>query len=138
MGLNDYMDIATNVICSDMSALNRMSKLENLWVRGANISGDISLLPASLRLLTNTNGISNCYWNNSRPSSSNIFGISGKVKVNNIDNMLNDFNNCVVPSNLPQTYANISISGTRTSASDAAVSGLKNKGYKIELNGVVL
>ena len=50
--------------------------------------------------------------------------------------MLNDFSNCVVPDNVSTKI--ISVQGTRTSASDAAVADLKSKGYTIIVNGTTL
>lgn len=117
-----------------------MTSLISLYLKGIKLQGDLSLLPASLQFLTNGNNESRCFWSNSRPSSSNIFTIEGNLPVNNIDGMLNDFSNCVVPSDRPSYsyYYTISLVGTRTSASDAAVSSLKNKGYTIRVNGVTI
>lgn len=69
----------------------------------------------------------------------NIFAIEGNLAVDNIDGMLNDFSNCIVPSKSDGAhYSIISINGSRTSASDTAVSSLKSKGYIIRVNGVAI
>ena len=138
-GIDTGSTRGTKLICSDISTLKSMTGMTDLYIKGVNTQGDLSLLPASLRFLTNSQGSSNCSWNNSRPSSSNIFAIEGNLPVDNIDGMLNDFSNCVVP-NKPSSaiFSVISVSGTRTSASDAAVSNLKSKGYTIKVNGVAI
>ena len=136
---NNYEVGGTKLICSNIATLKSMTRLKELYVKGINIQGDLSLLPAGLMFLSNKNGVSNCSWDNSRPSSSNIFAIEGSLTVNNIDGMLNDFSNCVVPSKPSEAYySTIDIRGTRTSASDAAVSSLKSKGYTIIVNGVTI
>ena len=131
----------TKLICSNIATLKSMTSLERLFIKGVNIQGDLSLLPPRLYFLSNVNSPnSHCSWDNSRPTSSNIFAIEGNLTVDNIDGMLNDFSNCVVPSGRPSYpyYSTIDVSGTRTSASDAAVSSLKSKGYTIRVNGVVI
>ena len=117
-----------------------MTSLKTLFLKAIKLQGDLSLLPASLLFITNGNNESRCSWNNSRPSSSNIFTIEGGLPVDNIDGMLNDFSNCVVPSDRPSYpyYSTIAVVGSRTSASDAAVSSLKSKGYTIRVNGVAI
>ena len=136
---NDYAVGGTKLICSNIATLKSMTSLKELYVKGINIQGDLSLLPAGLMFLSNKNVVSNCSWDNSRPSSSSIFAIEGSLTVNNIDGMLNDFSNCVVPSKPSGAYySTIDVSGTRTSASDAAVSSLKSKGYTIKVNGVTI
>ena len=132
---------STKLRCSDISAFKSMTRLKELLIKGINIQGDLSLLPASLIFLSTQYGSSHCSWDNSRPSSSNIFAIEGRsLTVDNIDGMLNDFSNCVVPSSKPSFpyYSIIDVLGSRTSASDAAVSSLKSKGYTIKVNGVTI
>ena len=132
---------STKLRCSDISAFKSMTRLKESLIKGINIQGDLSLLPASLIFLSTQYSSSHCSWDNSRPSSSNIFAIEGgSLTVDNIDGMLNDFSNCVVPSSKPSFpyYSIIDVLGSRTSASDAAVSSLKSKGYTIKVNGVVI
>ena len=139
LGIEDNYVGGTKVICSNITSLKSLSVLESMYVKGINIQGDMSLLSAKLLRLINDGGNSNCSWGNSRPSSSNVFAIIG-INIDNIDGMLNDFNNCVVPSKPSSvaTYSTISVYGSRTSASDAAVSSLKSKGYTIKVNGVAI
>ena len=134
----DYVG-GTKVICSNITSLKSLSVLENMYIKEINIQGDISLLSAKLLRLVNDGGNSNCSWGNSRPYSSNVFAIY-KINIDNIDGMLNNFNNCVVPSKPSSeiTYSTIDVYGSRTSASDAAVSSLKSKGYTIRVNGVTV
>ena len=139
LGIEDAYAGGTKVICSNITSLKSLSMLESMYIKGINIQGDISLLSAKLIRLINDGGNSNCSWGNSRPSSSNVFAITG-INIDNIDGMLNDFNNCVVPSKPSSeiTYSIISVYGSRTSASDTAVSSLKSKGYTIKVNEVII
>lgn len=121
----------SKLICSNIGKLATLNNLQYLRVKGMEISGDLSTLSPKLILITNQNGNSNCTWSN-RPSTSNVFAIED-INVNNIDKMLIDFSNCVVPSNIPSDsyYKVISVKGVRTSASDDAVAALQSKGYTI-------
>ena len=139
LGIENEYTAGTKIICSNIASLETLIALQELYIKGINIQGDISLLSAKLLRLINDKGNSNCSWGNSRPSSSNVFAIYG-ININNIDGMLNDFNNCVVPSKPSSdiSYSTINVLGTRTSASDAAVSSLKSKGYIIKVNGIAI
>ena len=139
LGIENEYTAGTKIICSNIASLETLIALQDLYIKGINIQGDISLLSAKLLRLVNDGGNSNCSWGNSRPYSSNVFAIYG-INIDNIDGMLNDFNNCVVPSKPSSdiSYFTINVLGTRTSASDAAVSSLKSKGYTIKVNGIAI
>ena len=70
-----------------------------------------------------------------RPTSAKILSIAGPVSLSNIDKMLQDQAQCQVgvPQGYPSWYNIISVSGNRTSASDAAVQTLQNKGYTVTI-----
>ena len=73
-------------------------------------------------------------WSN-RPTSANILALEGGVKVDNVDKVLNNLMNCQVgyTSSDPNYYKVISLKGTRTSESDAAVQALQSKGYTVSI-----
>ena len=70
-----------------------------------------------------------------RPSTSKIIGILGSPKLSNIDKMLQDQAQCVtgITSSTPEYLKTITATGTRTSASDAAVQTLQSKGYTVSI-----
>ena len=102
--------------------------------------GDISVVCPNLTYLylgKNVNGMNNkpnVKWTN-RPSSYKTIGIFGFPNVDNIDKMLQDQANCQseITSSTPEYLKLISATGTRTSASDAAVQTLQSKGYTVSI-----
>lgn len=133
-------EYCSNAYVSDFSQLNTLTNLANVYLKNIkSANGDISGLSPNLLFITLSNTPTNLSWS-SRPSSSNIFAIEGSVNISDIDGMLDDMSNCVVPSNKPSSaeYSRIYINGSRTSASDAAVASLKSKGYTINVNGVTI
>lgn len=68
-----------------------------------------------------------------RPASAVILAMEGCNLGNYVDKMLQDQANCkaTTASNLSSWYKAISVKGTRTSASDAAVATLQQKGYTV-------
>lgn len=80
--------------------------------------------------------VGNYTWSD-RPASAMIVALEGPNLGNNVDKMLQDQANCKVPerlstSNVPW-YKAISVKGSRTSASDAAVAILQQKGYTVSV-----
>ena len=95
--------------------------------------GDIATLPASFVYLFIGSNAS-ISWT-SRPSTSKIIGIFGSPKLSNIDKMLQDQAQCVtgITSSTAEFMKSITATGTRTSASDAAVQTLQSKGYTVSI-----
>lgn len=95
--------------------------------------GDIATLPASFVYLFIGSNAS-ISWT-SRPSTSKIIGIFGSPKLSNIDKMLQDQAQCVtgIDSSTAEFRKSITATGTRTSASDAAVQTLQSKGYTVSI-----
>ena len=147
-----YMSPRHN-ITGDLSVFANITELQNI-ILSANVTGDISVFRNNTRLISlnayNTIGINgdlavmpetfktinlngNCQltWS-TRKSTANIISILGSPKIDNIDKMLQDQANCVVPSSTSEKI--IKVAGTRTSASDEAVQILQNKGYTITIN----
>ena len=120
--------------CSDNISgsidLLQSNALQNLWA--GTLSGDLARISNKLLFLS-CNKYSSFTWS-SRESSSTIFGIEGSPTVTNIDKMLQDLTNCQIPSDATSGWMkSISIKGTRTSASDAAVQTLQSKGYTVSI-----
>ena len=95
--------------------------------------GDIATLPAGFVYLFLGSNAS-ISWT-SRPSTSKIIGIFGSPKLSNIDKMLQDQAQCVtgITSSTAEFMKSITATGTRTSASDAAVQTLQSKGYTVSI-----
>ena len=95
--------------------------------------GDIATLSASFVYLFIGSNAS-ISWT-SRPSTSKIIGIFGSPKLSNIDKMLQDQAQCVtgITSFTAEFMKSITATGTRTSASDAAVQTLQSKGYTVSI-----
>ena len=152
------LSIKSNTVTGDISSLKGLTALENfsgyLSIRGKaeelktlpNLKsfncqnavnkgdfGDIATLPAGfIYLFIGSNA--SISWT-SRPSTSKIIGIFGSPKLSNIDKMLQDQAQCVtgITSSTPEYMKSISATGTRTSASDAAVQTLQSKGYTVSI-----
>lgn len=124
----------THFICYNMSgnlsSLTALSELKILGIEKSTVTGDIATLPAKTVFFNASDNTSTFTWS-SRSSSSRIISIHGKPKISNIDKMLQDQANCAVPESISEKA--ISATGTRTSASDAAIQTLQSKGYTVSI-----
>lgn len=114
----------------DISKLSSLKNLKTLWLQTTKVNGDLATLPAPFYFIS-TEGDVSFTWG-TRPSNSSIIAIAGSPRIDNVDKMLQDQAQCVstAPSGNVQ-YKTISVKGTRTSASDAALSTLQGKGYTV-------
>ena len=125
-------------IIGNVSALKGMYKIKAFYLQNMYIGGDLSQLP------DNANFVSLKYYKgtgftwSSRPSSAKIIGIEGNPIILNLDKMLQDLANCAVgfDSTSGQWLKTISVRGSRTSASDSAVSTLQSKGYTVNISTI--
>ena len=127
-------DINGTNISGDISSLQSLTGLQTI-IASSNLSGDLSKLPSSVYYLSFNQSTNNTFTWTSRQTSANIFAINGEPKINNIDKMLQDFAVCktAIPSPAQSWYKTITATGTRTSASDAAVQTLQSKGYTVSI-----
>lgn len=129
----------SNKSTGDVRSLKSMTRLDTLVIINSDVTGDLATLPSTCRSAAfdyhDTNVIFD--WS-SRPASSKIIAIRGNPKLNNIDKMLQDQANCVVgfTSADDDSYKKIEVSGTRTSASDAALAALQQKGYTVKITAM--
>lgn len=124
---------STDKIVGDISSLKVLSKLENFKLKGSAIFGDLATIPANCRFAS-LDRYAKFTWG-TRPSSSKILAIEGSPTISNIDKMLQDQAACqagITSSDLTY-YKTITATGTRTSASDAAVQTLQSKGYTVSI-----
>lgn len=105
---------------------NITSDVENIFLSGTNIGGELSGLTSENCLFYNNGQFT---WKNTRPSSKKILPLIGTTNLgDDVDAMLINQANCVVGTN-----KTISVLGNRTSASDAAVATLQQKGYTVSV-----
>lgn len=94
------------------------------------LHGDISKLTPNGSLVYLTRSSAGYSWNN-RPSNYKVLAMSGANLNNDIDKML--INQASLEVGSSYEYNNISVIGTRTSASDEAVATLQGKGFTISV-----
>ena len=118
-------------ITGSVDSLRDNTVFNSIMFIGANITGDISVLANSLFTLTASKS---CHftWSHRDPSANiiSLLPFTGSMVIDNVDKMLQDQAQCVVPSGVTKT---ISVTGTRTSASDDAVATLQSKGYTVSI-----
>lgn len=99
----------------------------------SNCTGDLAILPQDMTKFVSPRTIS--YTWSSRPNSSKKFSINGNPIISNIDKMLQDLAACA--DNPSVTGKVISATGTRTSASDTAISTLQTAGWTVYIAPIV-
>ena len=120
-------------VFGNLSNLSQYVALRDINIQKATISGDIATLPSSVRFVSLAENKGTLTWS-TRPTSYKIIALEG-VTISNIDEMLINQANCQIGYDVSDYsfYKVISVSGTRTSASDAAVAILQQKGYTISI-----
>ena len=122
-------------IVGDVGSFHSMGSLKTISLQTSQLSGDLANLPASCIFISLLNDAGSTLTWGTRPSSAKIIAIEGNAKLENIDKMLQDQAQCQVGfvSGSGQYLKTISVVGTRTSASDAAVQTLQSKGYTVSI-----
>lgn len=111
----------------NIESLSGMSALSNFTCNNAALTGDLAKIPASCTLVNFTNASSTFTWS-TRPAGAKVLSIQGSASISNLDAMLIDQSSRDASA---QSIKEISVKGTRTSASDAAVQTLQSKGYTV-------
>ena len=125
----------TTPITGDIGSLYGLNSLKILSVQSSQLSGDLANLPPNCIFVSLRNDAGSTLTWGTRPSSAKIVAIEGNAKLENIDKMLQDQAQCQIgyTSGDDQYKKTISVVGTRTSASDAAVQTLQSKGYTVSI-----
>lgn len=123
-------------IYGDLSSLSSLNNLGLVRLNKTKVTGDLSKLPSSV-YCTIFDSETSLSWDGERDSSSYIMAINDTPTLNNVDNMLINQAKCRAytygnASSTPWNFT-ISVKGTRTSASDAAVTTLQQKGYTVSI-----
>ena len=125
-----------NSVSGNILALNS-TKLTNLIISNSGgLNGDLALLKKDFTYLGLENDKTSVFSWTSRATDANIYGIGGNsIMSSNLDDVLNNLANCKnAITSLTASWAKvISFTGTRTSASDAAVEKLTGYGYTISI-----
>lgn len=122
-------------LTGNIGALSTLTNCKSMLIQYSKLTGDLATLPSSCRLISLRNDAGSSFTWSTRSSSAKIIAIEGNASIDNIDKMLQGQAQCQVgfTSNENTMYKTISCSGTRTSASDAAVEILQQKGYTISI-----
>ena len=122
-------------ITGDIGALSVLSKCTYISINSAKLTGDIATVPAVCRFTSFYNDKGSVFTWGTRPSTAKIIAIGGQASITNIDKMLQNQAQCQTgfsPNDEPQ-FKTIQVAGNRTSASDAAVETLQQKGYTVSI-----
>lgn len=123
------------VISGNIESFKEMMNLKKISLKNASLSGDLSTIPSNCVFASfDDNKKTSFTWKN-RPSSSKIVALVGNAIITNIDKMLQDQAQGIVGFSESDStlYKTISVVGTRTSASDAAIQTLQSKGYTVSI-----
>ena len=96
----------------------------------SKLTGDLAILPDVCNEVATYFDKGSVFTWSTRPSSAYIIALGGAPLPSNVDKMLQDQAQCKVGT---PTKKVISVIGTRTSASDAAVATLQQKGYTVSI-----
>ena len=117
-------------LTGEISALSTLSNCTTISLLYSKLTGDLAILPdACCEVALYANKGSRFTWS-TRPSSAYIISLGSASLYSNVDKMLQDQAQCQVGTTANKT---ISATGTRTSASDAAVQTLQSKGYTVSI-----
>lgn len=116
-------------LSGDISVLSNFKSLiqKTITNYSNNITGDIGKIPDAISYFLS--GVSRGY-TYSKGSRTIILSVSN-VRLSNIDTFLNDMSELSVPE---ISYKTMYLIGSHTSASDAAIQTLQNKGYTISIS----
>ena len=121
-----YFYVGKTNITGDFAVLQNCSNLVEMQLTDSLVYGDLAMLPNSLLKVYGSDKTLNWTVSARTKAFASLIG----VKCNNIDQMLKDLATMEIPSSKDKVY---SLYGTRTSASDNAVSTLQSKGYTISI-----
>ena len=122
-------------ISGDIAALKNLTGLTELSLKRGKFTGDLAMLPSKCRFVSFQNDKGSVFTWGTRQSTAKIVAIEGNVRITNIDKMLQDQAACQIgfDGSSPSYFKIISATGTRSSASDAAVQTLQSKGYTVSI-----
>ena len=122
-------------LTGNIGELSVLSKCTEMSINYSKLTGDLATLPSVCRFASFSNDKGSVFTWSTRFSSAKIIAIEGNATFDNIDKMLQGQAQCQVgfSSGDDTRYKTIHATGTRTSASDAAVATLQQKGYTVSI-----
>lgn len=136
----DFTKLSGNLKLNKSQVTGTIDDLANTLLNGELriasevVVGDLSKLPKDLKFFS-AQGKGTFTWETERPPESVAFCVENVNLGNYVDAFLINMDKCVVSSHHSRL---MSLLGSRTSASDAAVASLKSKGYIISVNFISL
>lgn len=129
--ISDTLDLSNSSMYGDISVLKKFSKF-NAFFPPATVKGEVSQINVC-QLGFDSASFVPCTWKQTRPTTHQIMAIQYADLGTDIDKMLNDESACVANTQSQSWFKKIICKGTRTSASDAAVQTLQQKGYTVSI-----
>lgn len=128
---SDLLDLRNSSMYGDISVFKKFSKF-NSFLSPTTIKGEVSQINGC-QLSLGPGSFVPCTWKQTRPTTHQIMAIQYADFGTDIDKMLNDESACVANTQSESWFKSINCKGTRTSASDAAVQTLQQKGYTVSI-----
>lgn len=124
------LDIANTKVTGNIEVLKNMTSLASLNIEGlSDLSGNLGVIPDGVKRIQCYNCTSKFTWTSTNKKK--CFACDG-LYCDNIDQMLNDMANMEAQFESENIWdKTIRLYGTRTSASDVAISTLSRKGYTV-------
>lgn len=127
----DTLKMPKSSMYGDISVLKKFSKF-NVFLSPATVKGEVSQINGC-QLVFDSASYVQCTWKQTRPTTHQIMALQYADLGTDIDKMLNDQSACVANTQSQSWFKSINCKGTRTSASDAAVATLQQKGYTVSI-----
>lgn len=124
---------ANSKYTGSINSFNDFTRLSTISIQYAKLTGDLALLPSTVKFASLPYNSESVFTWTTRPTSAKVIAIEGAPPIVNIDKMLQDQAACQIgfDGSSPSYFKIISATGTRSSASDAAVQTLQQKGYTV-------
>lgn len=126
---------ANSKYTGSINSFNDFTRLNSISIQYAKLTGDLALLPSTVTFMSLPYNSESVFTWTKRPTSAKVIAIEGAPPIVNIDKMLQDQAACQIgfDGSSPSYFKIISATGTRSSASDAAVQTLQSKGYTVSI-----
>ena len=132
-----YITLVNTQVSGNIDSLASVTTLADFGgLEGTSLVGDMSKVPINVKYISQLNRkvTTNFTWTANGRKNATLLAMNGNVPFDttSMDNMLVDQATCTFRPNAAEQWTKIiSVSGTRTSASDAAVTAIQNMGVTI-------
>lgn len=129
------LNLSYTGVTGSVDSLSALADLASLSIAGLNVTGDVSKLPNKIAFISGAGNTGAGFtWRSTRSGSAYIIALEQVNLGSYVDAMLNNQANCQIGytgHDSEPWYKVISATGTRTSASDSAISTLQEKGFTV-------